>query len=343
MSRDVRRRGRSRGDQLHEVAADNSSSVREAMVHGRSQREAVLHLLSGGLSAGFVRATLQPLDTIKTRLQAARVGKLAGSGGRWRQSWQTIRSITLANGGTRGLYRGVVPGVLGIVPAAAVYMLVYQSLKKRAFRVLREKYHPAGVAASAAAGDIAASLVRVPCEMTKQRLQVGVYRNVGHALRELLHESAGNVGTMYRGLGAQLSRDVPFVMVEFLCYENLKSAVLNGRNPMSPASTSAMTLTQNESVLVGSICGAMAALVSNPMDVVKTRLMTQMPDAPRRYQGLIDCAMRIAQEEGPSTFLRGLAPRIVAKSMQSALFFVAYEALRNRLEKALQLHSFPSS
>ena len=52
-----------------------------------------------------------------------------------------------------------------------------------------------------------------------------------------------------------------------------------------------------------------------PMDTIKTRLVTQssvVAAGSVPYKGIIDCAIRIAKEEGVGVFYRGLPPRLVS-------------------------------
>ena len=46
----------------------------------------------------------------------------------------------------------------------------------------------------------------------------------------------------------------------------------------------------------------MTGVVTTPLDVIKTRLMTQ--GSARTYNGVLDCAQKIWQLEGPSAFLK---------------------------------------
>ena len=61
-------------------------------------------------------AALYPIDTIKTRLQLARTG-----GG--------IRAL-LQSGGGKALYAGVFGNLVGVAPATAVFMAIYEPLKQ---------------------------------------------------------------------------------------------------------------------------------------------------------------------------------------------------------------------
>lgn len=329
-------------------------------------KSALVHLLSGGLAAGLVRASLQPLDTCKTRLQAAHYSSSA-------TVTSSLRTVLFA-GGVRGLYKGVVPGVAGIVPAAAVYMLTFQMLKGRLGVRFPRRRNDIVVVAAAAVADVAASLVRVPCEVLKQRLQVGLYRHVAHALQAVVASPVVGVPRLYAGLPAQLARDVPYTAAEFLIYENLKAAVFRRRAARHATVNAGYTtrgrqvehlrlqetkLNRSTGLAIGAVAGAFAAVISNPADVVKTRLMTQVQIASNTvvsspvstsasaitgiaarsmaYRGVRDAFVRIAKEEGVATFAKGIAPRMAAKALQSALFFAAYEGLRWTISGAFQV------
>jgi len=61
-------------------------------------------------------AALYPIDTIKTRLQLARTGGGVGA--------------LLRSGGGKALYAGVFGNLVGVAPATAVFMAIYEPLKK---------------------------------------------------------------------------------------------------------------------------------------------------------------------------------------------------------------------
>lgn len=53
---------------------------------------------------------------------------------------------------------------------------------------------------------------------------------------------------------------------------------------------------------MGALAGAVTGLVTTPLDVIKTRLMTQ--GVSRKYDGIFDCARKIAKQEGAATFFK---------------------------------------
>ena len=69
------------------------------------------------------------------------------------------------------------------------------------------------------------------------------------------------------------------------------------------------------------------SLLTNPMDVVKTRLMTSQDGG----GGVWSCVARILREEGPGAFLIGTPARLMHKIPANGLFFLFYELFRTML------------
>jgi solute carrier family 25 S-adenosylmethionine transporter 26 len=53
---------------------------------------------------------------------------------------------------------------------------------------------------------------------------------------------------------------------------------------------------------VGALAGAVTGVLTTPLDVIKTRMMTQGVSG--RYSSILDCATKIAKEEGAAAFLK---------------------------------------
>jgi len=62
--------------------------------------------------------------------------------------------------------------------------------------------------------------VRIPCEVLKQRLQAGLYHNVGEAI-VATYQQDGLRG-FFRGTGVTLCREVPFYVAGMGIYEEAK-------------------------------------------------------------------------------------------------------------------------
>ena len=86
-----------------------------------------------------------------------------------------MRALLRAGGG-KALYAGVWGNLVGVIPASAIFMGIYEPTKQAiARRVPRDRDFLAPMGAGGLAG-LAASIVRVPTEVMKQRMQTGQIR-----------------------------------------------------------------------------------------------------------------------------------------------------------------------
>lgn len=269
---------------------DNSNKVelntRDSFITG---------LLSGAVAGTTVDLILYPLDTVKTRLQATAGAKLSVS---------TFK----------GLFNGVAPAIAASAPCAAVFFGAYDSMKRVLTNKLPADCASLAHAGAAAGGDIVQSVVRVPFEVVKQRVQAGVDVS-GMAAFSSVMKTQGPRG-LYRGWGALAMRDLPFDIIEFPLYEWLK---------IEWAKVKGSKLAPWEGSLCGSFAGGIAACVTTPLDVVKTRLMTQSPG---QYSGIVNCLQTVVREEGMGALFAGVLPRMSSIAFGGAIFFGAYETAK---------------
>ncbi|CAK9216944.1 unnamed protein product [Sphagnum jensenii] len=258
----------------------------------------VLQGAVAGATAGVVVETvLYPIDTIKTRLQVARSG-----------------------GGIvfKGLYSGLSGNLAGVLPASAIFVGVYEPLKRKLLGIFPDHLSSVAHLAAGAAGGLTASLVRVPTEVVKQRMQTGQFASAHGAVRQIV--GAEGVRGLYAGFGSFLLRDLPFDAIQFCIYEQLRIVCrkLVKRD-----------LVDAETAIIGAASGAVTGAVTTPLDVIKTRLMTQ--GAHGRYKGIGDCVSKIIQEEGAGALLKGVGPRVLWIGIGGSIFFAVLERTKQLL------------
>jgi len=254
-----------------------------------------------------VKSALQPFDTVKT-IQQYSTTKISAL---------EAAQVVLARSGWPGLWAGLTVVVVGAVPSVATYFGSYQY-----FRNTFESWGLAkslSILAAAGLGNTLASGLRVPYETVKARLQAGVYATTGEALKTMLRQGGPGAFFCDGGVGIQILRDVPYAMVTLLVYEKLQDH-LRARVPeryhglLNP--------------LAGGLAGGVGTWLTNPMDVVKTRVNL----APAgQYPGLAALAAGIAKNEGYGAFFKGAGPRLMHRVPANALFFVVYEFMRGVL------------
>ncbi len=180
-------------------------------------------------------------------------------------------------------------------------------------------HHPVEVALAGASATIAMDGILTPMDAVKQRMQLssGKYSNVIDCLRKV--RAREGLRSLYAGYGTTLVMNVPYHAFFFTSYETLKKLVDNR---------------VEESVGVHLACGALAGVVAagltNPLDVAKTRLQTQH-DTGKRYSGMVGALTTIAKEEGFGGLFRGLKPRILLHSASSAIVWATYEYMKRLL------------
>ncbi|BGP17097.1 hypothetical protein JCM10213_003876 [Rhodosporidiobolus nylandii] len=285
-------------------------------------------LLAGALAGTSVDTLFFPIDTLKTRLQSS-------------QGF-------VAAGGFKGVYRGLGSAVVGSAPGASFFFTTYETLKgflPRAVPKLREEgMQPVVHMLAASGGEVAACLVRVPTEVVKQRSQtssagtssLSVFRSV------LAREG---VSGFYRGFGTTVAREIPFSLLQFPLYERLKLLLATYHDLPSSRlpSPSSSDLPALEAAACGSFAGGVAAGLTTPLDVCKTRIMlsnsaSSSPPPPtghpsaRQYPNSLPSTFRIIlREEGPKALFRGWVPRVLWISGGGAVFLGVYEAAKKAL------------
>jgi solute carrier family 25 protein 39/40 len=121
---------------------------------------------------------------------------------------------------------------------------------------------------------------------------------------------------LWRGLPPTLWRDVPFSAFYWMGYEEIKSTL---------ATTDLSDF--NKSFLSGATAGMIAAAVTTPFDVVKSRRQVDAGrDVPMFRDIRVPAMLRqIVHQEGYQGLFRGLTPRIAKVAPSCAIMISSYE------------------
>ena len=79
--------------------------------------------------------------------------------------------------------------------------------------------------------------------------------------------------------------------------------------------------------LAGAMAGTMACLACYPLDLVRTRLTTQLEGA-EHYRGILDAFSKIARNEGLSGFYSGVSPTLMVAVPNFAISYTVYGTLK---------------
>ena len=262
--------------------------------------------IAGGAAACAATVVFHPLDTAKTVMQQ--------SGG----GVARVRAL-----GPAGLYRGIIPAAFSMMPACAVRMSAYEVLKRSFLQQAPSALPPGAlVFAASALSVVASAIVRAPLDLVKTRVQADGSISASRAMLEAVN---GGLGGLYRGAGLGLMRDVPFFGFNLLIYEQLKATVVQrkARGTDAPAPP-----TQLEFVAIGALAQGIAGLITNPVDVLKTRV--QSGAAASASAALAACV----HDGGVRSLMRGAGLRVAWIAPQGCIYYPAYEAAQRLLGDA---------
>jgi solute carrier family 25 S-adenosylmethionine transporter 26 len=229
--------------------------------------------------------------------------------------------------------------IVGSAPGAALFFITYDTIKRSFAPIPRTAYTATGQAyteeakdagrealthmAAASLGEVAACAVRVPTEVIKQRAQASQHPSSLSALTHILNQRHAKGllhvwGELYRGWSITIIREVPFTVIQFPLWEALKR--------YRQAHTGRNEVTGLEGGVLGSVAGAVAAGVTTPLDVLKTRMMLA-----REKQPMLTMLSSILRESGPRAFFAGMGPRVGWISVGGAIFLGSYQWASNAL------------
>jgi solute carrier family 25 S-adenosylmethionine transporter 26 len=276
----------------HVVAVIGAVSAREHAPAGVPRLTPSERLLAGGTARALSQALLYPADALRTLAQT-RAG-----------------APTLGELGARTLVSGCA--------TTSSFAYAIGAIQFGTVGVLTPRLGPLR---AAACGALASCVVSVPQEVIKQRLVTGVYTDFAAAVRTIwsTHGPRG----FYAGLGPTAARNVPFVVCTFTAFAWMERRALER--------SGARELGTGQSVRIGVLSALAAGALTQPFDVVKTRMMTQAASAAVPYAGVADCVATMWRTEGPASFYAGLRQRSAYAGPLWALQFGANARLSQAL------------
>ncbi|GLH10269.1 Calcium-binding mitochondrial carrier protein Aralar1 [Gryllus bimaculatus] len=251
-----------------------------------------------GSIGGAVGATaVYPIDLVKTRMQNQRTGSIVGEL-MYRNSWDCCKKV-IRHEGFFGLYRGLVPQLMGVAPEKAIKLTMNDLVRDKFMDKNGNLPLYGEIIAGACAGGSQVVFTN-PLEIVKIRLQVA---------GEIA--SGAKIGALSVGAKACFLRDIPFSAIYFPAYAHTKVKFADENGYNHPLSL----------LVAGAIAGVPAASLVTPADVVARQGQTT-------YNGVIDAARKIYKEEGPRAFWKGATARVFRSSPQFGVTLLTYEVLQ---------------
>ncbi|EPQ32257.1 uncharacterized protein PFL1_00454 [Pseudozyma flocculosa PF-1] len=304
---------------------------------------------------------------------AAQQGRLTGL-------WDGVIKVGRTEG-IRGLWRGLVPTVAMTIPSQVTYMTCYDYFRsillanediaevqahfeersqsqssdgtvKRTPSLSAITPHSliASLVAGATARGISATLV-TPLELIRTRQQSAPRSSssLTSILGTLVHEmrtSREGPLILWRGLSPTLWRDVPFSAIYFAGYESCKRILTGGGLGEGNAQGSGEEF--GIAFFSGALSGSVAAVVTHPFDLVKTRLQADHVVVPggrggedkrlsatlrarggggAKHVGVFGTMKQILHKEGLPGLFRGLSPRTAKVAPACGVMIASFEVV----------------
>ncbi|KAE9376750.1 mitochondrial carrier [Stipitochalara longipes BDJ] len=318
-------------------------------------------LLAGAFAAFTVDLLVYPLDTLKTRFQSPDYKKVY-----YDASKNAVNKRLLF----RGLYQGVGSVILITIPSAGAFFTTYEAVKSLLSKANPTYNNSALVpqpfihSAASATAELVSCFILTPAEVLKQNAQM-IRRPAGastskastafqpsvtlQALKQFQRPSQ-----LWRGYTALAARNLPFTAMQFPMFEHLKESIKDYRKK-SETFTGTLMETALITAISAGTAGSLAAVITTPVDVVKTRIMLsaanesskavaqkEVEKAQKQGQSLdklaskkgvtkksgLTVAREVMRESGMKGLFRAATLRAAWTALGSGLYLGAYESGR---------------
>eukprot|EP01120_Amphizonella_sp_Union-15-10_P002725 TRINITY_DN13026_c0_g1_i1.p1 TRINITY_DN13026_c0_g1~~TRINITY_DN13026_c0_g1_i1.p1 ORF type:complete len:301 (-),score=50.34 TRINITY_DN13026_c0_g1_i1:69-971(-) len=281
--------------------------------------------LLGGLSCMVASVITNPIDVLKVRLQLQ--GELLKK--IQPVEYKGVLKMTtniVKEEGIRGLYKGISASLLREGSYSTIRMGGYDVMKD-VLKCTDPNHTPLWkkLLAGGTSGMVGAAIAN-PTDLIKVRMQSEGklaqgqnprYNSLTHAFHHI-YKNEGLAG-LYKGVSPTAQRAALLTAAQLSSYDHIKHFFLNmgvkeGKN-----------LQFISSIFAGFVC----AVVTSPIDVVKTRVMNQqVSGAQLKYSSTWDCISKISKAEGLLGFYKGFLPNWMRIGPHTIITFLAYEHLR---------------
>lgn len=214
--------------------------------------------------------------------------------------------------------------------------------------------------AASVVGELVSCLILTPAEVIKQNAQVlktpsrsGSTQTFDLQATREAFKKFDRPSQLWRGYTVLAARNLPFTAMQFPMFEHFRQEILEYRKRNGSFSGSIWERGLVTAVSAGS-AGSIAAVVTTPIDVVKTRVMLSAASSAEPKQTELERAAlasrrsnksnwRIAQDivqtDGARGLFRGAVLRGVWTAVGSGLYLSIYESGRTYLEQRREQHN----
>ncbi|KAF5185960.1 Mitochondrial uncoupling protein [Thalictrum thalictroides] len=315
--------------------------------------------VEGGIASIVAGCSTHPLDLIKVRMQlqgenAAAPNPAAAASQNLRPAYafNNASATTVRPGsipvpppparigpiavGVRIFQTEGVPALFSGVSATVLRQCLYSTTRMGIYDILKTKWTDPNsgnmplvskIGAGLIAGGIGAAvgnpadvaMVRMQADGRLPQSQRRNYKSVIDAIQRMAKQEG--VTSLWRGSSLTVNRAMIVTASQLASYDQFKETIL-AKNLMKDGLGTHVT--------ASFAAGFVATCTSNPIDVIKTRVMNMKvePGTPPPYSGAVDCAMKTIRAEGPMALYKGFIPTISRQGPFTVILFVTLEQVR---------------
>ncbi|XP_077525825.1 mitochondrial glycine transporter A-like isoform X3 [Haemaphysalis longicornis] len=287
---------------------EESGRTSKAMADVIISSPLVKSFLAGSLSGTCSTLLFQPLDLLKTRLQQPPAAGETSRAGMFKHIAHVIKNEKVF-----GLWKGTVPSIVRCVPGVGLYFCTLHFLKTS---LHLDSPSPGQAMFLGASARSIAGVVLLPVTVIKTRFESEVYhyRSMSEATRDI-YRTHGMRG-LYSGLIPTLIRDAPYSGIYLVFYVQAKRFV-----PQSVQQEGSGGQLVAANFTCGLVAGLLASVVTQPADVIKTHMQL----SPAKFSSILATVLLVAREEGVVGYFRGLVPRMLRRTLVTAMAWSFYE------------------
>ena len=310
--------------------------------------------VEGGIASIIAGCSTHPLDLIKVRMQLQgenNLPKPAVQNLRPALAFQTGSTVHVAAAipqtrvgpiavGVRLVQQEGLAALFSGVSATVLRQTLYSTTRMGLYDVLKTKWTDSvtgtmplsrKIEAGLIAGGIGAA-VGNPADVAMVRMQADGrlppaqrrnYKSVVDAITRMAKQEG--VTSLWRGSSLTVNRAMLVTASQLASYDQFKETILENGVMRDGLGTH---------VTASFAAGFVAAVASNPVDVIKTRVMNMRvePGATPPYAGALDCALKTVRAEGPMAHYKGFLPTISRQGPFTVVLFVTLEQVRKLLK-----------
>ncbi|CAF2244864.1 BnaA08g13960D [Brassica napus] len=246
------------------------------------------------------------------------------------------------------LWRGTNAGLALAVPMVGIYLPFYDMFRNRLEELSRENAPAMTMFVPLVAGALARSLactVCYPIELARTRMQAfkeakagmkkppGVLKTLIGVVSEVrtvdnLQNSLHNYRVLWRGLGAQLARDVPFSAICWATLEPMRRRLLG----IVGNDTNALGIL-GANFSAGFVAGTIAAATTCPFDVAKTRRQIEKDPCRAMRMTTRQTLIEVWRDGGMRGLFTGVGPRVARAGPSVGIVISFYEVVKYALHR----------